>query len=379
MVAIMDYSMRQLLRKRRRLRRELIARLSTGEDPVVIAPALLCFLHVRRDLGNAMQRLRAVRATLFNLGMFSTELALFLFRFKPGDVGRVAALLRIDDETFPGRHRVSSLERLCIVLRRLSSPARWVDVEAVFGRCSSALCSIFYETIEALAERCGDALCSWRGDLMNERAATNARCVQDKGGAMDNCVGFIDGTGIFVSRPGRGQQRSVFSGHKRTHMIKFQSIVTPDGLFFHLAGPMEGRRHDVTLYRDAGTDAMLEAGLLVQGVRYCVFGDKAYLLRPWVQVPVPSVAGVALGDEEEGFNVDMASVRVAVEWGYKEVKQVFPALDYKRKMKINECPVGLLNKVAVLLWNVRCCTYAGQTSEFFDCPAPSAERYLSLP
>jgi len=86
-----------------------------------------------------------------------------------------------------------------------------------------------------------------------------------------------------------------------------------------------------------------------------------------------------LGDEEEGFNVDMASVRVAVEWGYKVVKQVFPALDYKRKMKINECLVGFLYKVAVLLWNVRCCTYAGQTSEFFHCPAPNAERYLSLP
>jgi len=110
---------------------------------------------------------------------------------------------------------------------------------------------------------------------MNERAATYARCVQDKGGAMDNCVGFIDGTGIFVSRPGWEQQRSVLSGHKRTHVIKFQSIVTPDGLLLRLAGPMEGRRHDVTLYRDAGTDAMLEAGLLVQGVRYCVFGDKA--------------------------------------------------------------------------------------------------------
>jgi len=76
----------------------------------------------------------------------------------------------------------------------------------------------------------------------------------DKGGAIDNCVGFIDGIGIFIARPGEGLQGCIYSGHKRTHMLKFQSIVTPDGLQFHQAGPVEGQRHDVTLYRDAGTD-----------------------------------------------------------------------------------------------------------------------------
>jgi len=77
---------------------------------------------------------------------------------------------------------------------------------------------------------------------MGQRAGTYAECVLEKGGAIDHCVGFIDGTGIFVARPREGLQRSVYSGHKRTHMLKLQSIVTPDGLLFHLAGPIEGRR-----------------------------------------------------------------------------------------------------------------------------------------
>lgn len=196
---------------------------------------------------------------------------------------------------------------------------------------------------------------------------------------MHNCVGFIYGTGLFVARPGRRQQRSIYSGHKRSHMLKFQSIVTPDGLLVHFAGPIEGRRHDLTLNRKAGTDAMLQVGLLVNGVQYSVLGDKAYLLGPWMQVAFPSSSGVELQEEKEACKTDMAAVRVAVEWGYKEVKQVFPTLDFKRKLKINEDPDAMLYKVTVLSWNVRCCIYGGQTSTFFDCQPPSAERYLSLP
>jgi len=294
MVSIKDFPLGELQRTRRRLRSEVLVRHIAGEGVVALEPVLLRLLRVRRDVRCLMERVRGVSATSFNLGTFSTEQALSLFRVKPADVGRVAGLLHLEDEVYPGRHRVSGIERLCIMLRRLSSPARWVDLEGLFGRRSSALCAIFLETLEVLLTRWEGAFCSWRGDLMGERAGTYAECVLEKGGAIDNCVGFMDGTGIFVARPGEGLQRSVYSGHKRTHMLKFQSIVTPDGLLFHLAGPVEGRRHDITLYRDAGTDEMFDAGLLVHGVRYCLFGDKAYLARPWLQVSFPSGPGVEL-------------------------------------------------------------------------------------
>lgn len=161
----------RLQRTRRRLRRELMARLLIGQGPAAVAPTLLRFVRKRADIRNATQRVHAVRATSFNLAVFSTEQALSLFRFQPGHVGRLAGLLCIDDETFPGRHRASCIERLCIVLRRLSSPTRWMDLEVVFGRCSSALREIFYETVEALRGRWENAFCSWRGDLIQERAA----------------------------------------------------------------------------------------------------------------------------------------------------------------------------------------------------------------
>jgi len=162
-------------------------------------------------------------------------------------------------------------------------------------------------------------------------------------------------------------------------MLMFQSMVTPDGLLFHLAGPVEGRRHDITLYRNAGTDEMLEAGMLVHGVRYCPFGDKAFLARPWLQVAFLSWPGVELDEEEEAYNVDMAGVRVAVEWGYKEVKQVLTSLDFKRKLKIQEGLVVLVYRTAVFFCNIRCCLYGRKTGTFFKCAPPSVGRYHSLP
>ena len=44
-------------------------------------------------------------------------------------------------------------------------------------------------------------------------------------------------------------QRAVYSGHKRHHGIKLQSIILPDEMIAQMFGPVEGRRHDVTLLK----------------------------------------------------------------------------------------------------------------------------------
>jgi len=378
MVAIEDYSIGRLMRSRRRLRRELLVRLHGGEDVVDLGLVVLRFLRVRRDISRCVARTRAVSSSSFNINSFSTEESLSLFRFKPADVGRLAGLLEVQGGSSRRRYKATPVEQLCVILRRLSSPARWLDLEILFGRGRSSLCELFYETIEQLDVRCSGLLCSWRGDLIEERAAMYAQRVLEKGGALDNCVGFIDGTGLFVARPGGALQRSVYSGHKRTHMLKFQTVTTPDGLIFHLYGPVEGRRHDITMYREAGMDDMLQAGLHIGGIQYCIYGDKAYLIRPWMQVAFPAPLGGEADAEEDTQNTDMAGLRVSVEWGYKEVKQVFTSLDFKRKLKIREGPVALVYRCTALLWNMRTCLYGSQTASFCRCDPPDLQNYLSL-
>ena len=64
-----------------------------------------------------------------------------------------------------------------------------------------------------------------------------ANAVSRKGAPLDNCFGFVDGTVRPISRPQRNQ-RIVYNGHKRVHAIKFQSVVTPNGMIANMFGPV---------------------------------------------------------------------------------------------------------------------------------------------
>ncbi|CAN0383785.1 unnamed protein product [Pylaiella littoralis] len=64
-------------------------------------------------------------------------------------------------------------------------------------------------------------------------------------------LGFIDGTVRGIARPKR-DQRLFYNGHKRKHAMKFQGVITPDGLFVDLWGPVVGTRHDSYLLEQSG-------------------------------------------------------------------------------------------------------------------------------
>ena len=72
-----------------------------------------------------------------------------------------------------------------------------------------------------------------------------ARLVHDKGAALQNCFGFVDGTVRPIARPDQ-HQRVMYNGHKRVHAIKFQSLVLPNGLIANLYSPVGNYVFQVT-------------------------------------------------------------------------------------------------------------------------------------
>jgi hypothetical protein len=54
---------------------------------------------------------------------------------------------------------------------------------------------------------------------------------------------FTDGTLRQTCRPSEHQQE-VYSGHKRKHGMKYQSVYLPMGLYAHMPDPEMGARHD---------------------------------------------------------------------------------------------------------------------------------------
>ena len=112
-----------------------------------------------------------------------------------------------------------------------------------------------------------------------------AAAIYDKGAALDNCWGFIDGTLRPCCRPGQ-YQRYLYNGHKRVHGIKFQSVIAPNGLIADLFGPVEGRRHDSGMLAISNLLPRLQAhSHRVNGGPLCIYGDPTYPLRVHLQAP----------------------------------------------------------------------------------------------
>jgi len=242
--------------RRRILGQALLASHVAGRCLVDLAPLMRKYRRAQREVALSLDRRRRISATSFNLNVFSSQECLSLFRFLPQHLGRLVDLLAINVPFPRTRLSVLPIDCLAIVLRRLASPTWWVDLEELFGRSASALCHIFYATAAMMMEKWGANLTEWRVEFMRERAALYAQKIEGTGAYLDRCVGFIDGTAIFIARPRGGLQRACYSGYKRKHAVKFQSVLTPDGLIFHLFGPWEGRRHDMTLYFESGFDAV---------------------------------------------------------------------------------------------------------------------------
>ncbi len=73
----------------------------------------------------------------------------------------------------------------------------------------------------------------------------------------------------------------------------------------------------------------------------------------------------------------MSSGRIKVEWIFTNLKQYWTTTDLKRKLMINQAPVGSIYLCCILLSNFRTCIYGNEVSKYFGCVPPSLDEYLS--
>ena len=117
---------------------------------------------------------------------------------------------------------------------------------------------------------------------------------------------------------------------------------------------------------------MLEGILCIGGRQYVVIGDSANSVRVFLEIPFE---GANLSAIKKAFNKAMSKSRVTVEWFFKELNSLWSFVDYERLLRVNQMPVGLIYRAAVLLTNFRNCVQPNEISQYFDCPPPSLEEY----
>lgn len=372
---IADFKLGKLRRAERKWRRRVQQAILLDLDDSIVAYAQRIQHKYHQDARRLMFRSRLITSVQFNLNALSERECVENFRFKKRDVGRISEMVGWVGVSERNQYRCDPVVATCFVLHKLGTTVRWADIELTYGKHRSQMSEIMWEIVELFNEKYGYAL-ELRGSFLKQRAGEYAKAIEEAGSPLEKCVGFIDCTRIRMCRPGGNNavQRSVYSGHKRVHCLIYQSLTTPDGLMFSLFGPLEGRRHDMTLLRQSGWNEVLRDNLHIDGEWFYIYGDSAYLLRLWMQRPFTRGTCSA---EEGTVNTRMSEARVSVEHNYKDVKQLWSSQDFARKIKVRLAPVGLLYRMSALLTNFRVCLYqSGQIGTFFNCCPPTLEEYL---
>ncbi|RPB02064.1 hypothetical protein L873DRAFT_1880710 [Choiromyces venosus 120613-1] len=160
-------------------------------------------------------------------------------------------------------------------------------------------------------------------------------------------------------------QKSFYSGYKKMHTFKFQSIITPDGLLSSLVGPILQ-----DLFRRGGIGV---------GERLYVYGDSAYSPAFGVMGPFLEQVNQPLIVEEEAANIVMSGHRIVVEWGFGRVVNYWALNSFKSGLKVSLSPIASYYIIATLLSNILLCISGGnQVSEKFGLLPLIVEDYLFI-
>ena len=295
------------------------------------------------------------------------------FRFTLPEVRRLLVVLSFPDTV--STHRgvsSSSLFCLCVLLHRLAYPTRWIDLQFFFGRDKSSLHALFYWAVDHIYNQFHHLL-YFDHEAIVPLLPYFAERISTKGSPYDRCFGFIDGTIRSICRPSVDQQE-FYNGHDRVHALKFQSVVSPDGIIRHFFGPVSGRHHDsYILAESALLDTLSQHCQQHDGTWFHLYGDAGYPLRGYLLTPFHVAALTA---DEQDLNVRMSKVRESVEWGFHLLVSNWAFLDFSKNNKILLSPLDRLYAIAALLTNMKTCLQRNQISYFFECIPPSLEEYL---
>lgn len=185
------------------------------------------------------------------------------FRFSRHHIGPLRQMLGIPEQFDEGDHKLHGDDALLVLLRRLGSPQRHIDLEDEFGLSSAFMSDIALSLVKFLHCRWSRLLFSAPGCWTPERLALYADAVSEKvylltgvhwpAALLWHIVGFLDGSFHDTDRPSdqyRGQnlQESAYSGYEKGHGLRFHHLLFPCGIIGHVSLFLAGRQNDAALW-----------------------------------------------------------------------------------------------------------------------------------
>lgn len=309
-----------------------------------------------------------------NLGDVSDSEASTEFRFTISEIDMIAIKLQVPDPFFIRRRLfVSAREALCIMLCKMSSTRILYDLSFFFRRSESSISEICSYIRDHLFSRYHKLI---RGNitLFASRLPQFNLAIRRKGAHVFDCVGFIDGTNREICRP-TISQGFYYSGHKHYHSIKYQSLVTPDGMITHLYGPEPGCRNDQLMFSNSKVRELM---LTPSFAGYTLFADQGYAASETLLAPF-STSRRTLSPNEIQFNASMLKARLRVEHGFMRVSQIFAMFQRPSTLRVHQVDVNKYYQLSVLFCNIRTCLDGrNQISDYFLLAPPELDAYLTM-
>jgi hypothetical protein len=269
----------------------------------------------------------SMEAHLLNIGVSVSE----RFRFQSFDQLRrllVGFCFPTGLIKLKNRYKIQAEELVMISLTRLAFPARWSDLYERFpGRKRWFLRSAFYWFLDFMITNWGYLLLNnmeyWKPSLAASCKAIRLKlmnlnwphCKQFHPPANEpggfRYAGFIDNTMFAFSRPGGNTdggsaaprvpkeiQQAWYTGWKKLHGMKWQTVILANGMDLHVFGPLSVRKNDLTsleLSKFEEQFAQLQQG---SDIILKIFGDSAYFDNDYL----------GTGGGRGGWIADLASV-----------------------------------------------------------------------
>jgi len=247
------------------------------------------------------------------------------FRFRKPHFFRILACLRDFDgqplvvQGHPirlriGHHkhaiRVRADKALMVLLRRLSYPCRWCDLQLILGGSRTELSDTYNYMLQLLYDRYSPLtknLWCWRHQF--HRFAAQLRAM---GCPHDNLMAIFDGHFQPTTRPGGDAcinenlwDHQTFSGKERQHGLKYQACVFPNGMCC-VWGPWRGTEHDATMFSETEVIEILHQWLEESGEDLSGYGDSAYPIHRHMQRILRAPDHGSLTRLERRYNALMA-------------------------------------------------------------------------
>jgi hypothetical protein len=300
------------------------------------------------------------------------------FRFSHAQMDRVVlGLLSVGFPKVvktPARDSCPLHEAMCMLCMKYAWPTRLGSMVKVFGVSVSKLSRVVSAMRRLLHKAFGSAL-NHAGDLSLRELLRFSAAIEAKSGIGGRFFfGFVDGTVRPIPKPSH-LQGVVYNGKDRIHALKFQSVVTPDGMLHQLTGPWPGARHDMHMLRQSSLLPYV-CGLptAADGTRFSIYADCGYSESPGIVAPY---FDGAVNVVHEAWNQAMASSRIAVEWGFGDIVLSWSHLDMVRQHQLlSNRKIGQVYLVAGLMTNFLNCFKPNRGSQYFNVEPPTFEIYL---